>query len=69
MKNSNKKLSALEAAEVIGITRDTRNFEIKLTLKYVKDYTMPSETEYSVLVDESGDYIIDESGNTILIRS
>jgi hypothetical protein len=51
--------------EVIGINKDLTNFEIQLTLQYIKTYT-PVVTTYSVLTDGT-DYITDESGNTITI--
>lgn len=54
--------------EIIGLTKDIEKNEIKLTLRYVKDYTMPVDIEYTALIDEAGNYIIDESGNTIVMR-
>jgi hypothetical protein len=51
--------------EVIGINKDLTNFEIQLTLQYIKTYT-PVVTTYSALTDGT-DYITDESGNTIII--
>lgn len=51
--------------EVIGINKDLTNFEVQLTLQYIKTYT-PVVTTYSALTDGT-DFITDESGNTIII--
>ena len=54
--------------EVIGLTKNFDNLEIKLNLRYITDYSMPVDVDYEVLIDESENYIVDESGNTILMR-
>jgi len=54
--------------EVMGLNKNLDNYSIDLTMRYIRDYTMPIDTVYSILIDESGNKIIDESGNYILMR-
>jgi hypothetical protein len=49
--------------EVIGINKDLTNFEIQLTLQYIKTYT-PVVTTYSARVESEGDYRITSEGHT-----
>jgi hypothetical protein len=52
--------------EVIGINKDLTNFEIQLTLQYIKTYT-PVVTTYSARVESEGDYRITSEGHTRII--
>jgi hypothetical protein len=52
--------------EVLGRVKNLEKFEIKLTMRYIRSYTLPIDVVYTVLIDESGNHIIDELGNTIL---
>lgn len=54
--------------EVVGINKNLDKFEIDLTLRYIRAYTLSVDTVFSILIDESGNKIIDESGNYILMR-
>jgi len=54
--------------EIIGIVKDLDKLENKLTLKYVKNYNLPVDTAFEILIDENGEYITDENGDTILMR-
>lgn len=53
--------------EVLGRQKNLDKFELKLTLRYIEDYTITPE-DLQILIDESGNYIIDELGNTILMK-
>ena len=51
--------------EIIGIQKNAIDNKTTLTMRYVKDYTMP-EYEVNMLVDDSGNYLIDDSGNYLI---
>lgn len=52
--------------EIIGISKDLMNFTVQLTLRYIKTYT-PVVTNYSVLIDDAGDFIITNDNYTLTI--
>ena len=52
--------------EVIGINKDLTNFEVQLTLQYIKSYT-PVVTTYSARIESEGDYRITSEGHTRII--
>ena len=54
--------------EIIGLQKDIEKNSVKLTMRFIEDYTLPVDIIYTVLIDESGNYIVDESGNYIVMR-
>ena len=54
--------------EITGLQKDIEKNIVKLTLRYLRDYTMPIDAVYTVLIDEAGNFITDEAGNYIVTR-
>lgn len=54
--------------EIIGLQKDIEKNSVKLTMRFIEEYTLPVDAIYTVLIDEAGNYIVDESGNYIVMR-
>ena len=54
--------------EIIGLQKDIEKNSVKLTMRFIEEYTLPVDAIYTVLIDEAGNFIVDESGNYIVMR-